>query len=69
MSITKLIHALPIDPLTGSISVPIYQTSTYVQEAPGVNKGYDYALRWMEKVLEELIGTALEEGEAGFAFS
>ena len=40
---TKLIHSIPVDPLTGAISVPIYQTSTFVQEAPGVNKGYDYA--------------------------
>ena len=40
---TELIHSIPVDPLTGAISVPIYQTSTYIQEAPGVNKGYDYA--------------------------
>ena len=41
--ITQIIHSIPVDELTGSISVPIYQTATYVQEAPGVNKGYDYA--------------------------
>src|SRR5690606_22537249 len=40
---TELIHSIPVDPLTGSVSVPIYQTSTFVQEAPGVHKGYDYA--------------------------
>lgn len=40
---TQLIHSIPVDPLTGAISVPIYQTSTFVQEAPGVNKGFDYA--------------------------
>ena len=40
---TQLLHSIPVDPLTGAISVPIYQTSTFVQEAPGVNKGYDYA--------------------------
>ena len=40
---TKLIHSIPVDPLTGAISVPIYQTSTFVQEAPGINKGFDYA--------------------------
>ncbi len=70
MSITKLIHALPVDPLTGSISVPIYQTSTYVQEAPGVHKGYDYARsnNPTRKVLEDTIAF-LEEGEAGFAFA
>ena len=40
---TAFIHSIPVDPLTGAISVPIYQTSTFVQEAPGVHKGYDYA--------------------------
>ena len=39
---TKIIHSVPVDELTGSISVPIYQTATYVQQAPGVNKGFDY---------------------------
>src|SRR6478736_6674494 len=59
---TKLIHSIPVDPLTGSISVPIYQTSTYVQEAPGVNKGYDYARsnnptrETLEKIIAELEG-------------
>ena len=42
-SATQIIHSIPADPLTGAISVPIYQTSTFVQEAPGVNRGYDYA--------------------------
>lgn len=41
---TKAIHAgISPDPTTGAIMTPIYQTSTYVQEAPGVNKGYGYA--------------------------
>ena len=41
---TKLIHAgAEPDPSTGAIMTPIYQTSTYVQTAPGVNKGYEYA--------------------------
>ena len=40
---TQILSRIPIDPLTGAISVPIYQTSTFVQEAPGINKGYDYA--------------------------
>ena len=41
---TKLIHAgQEPDPSTGSIMTPIYQTSTFVQEAPGVNKGFEYA--------------------------
>lgn len=41
---TKLIHAgVSPDPSTGAIMTPIFQTSTYVQEAPGVHKGYEYA--------------------------
>ena len=41
---TKLIHAgADPDPSTGAIMTPIFQTSTYVQEAPGVNKGFEYA--------------------------
>jgi cystathionine beta-lyase len=41
---TKLIHAgVEPDPSTGAIMTPIYQTSTYVQAAPGDHKGYEYA--------------------------
>ena len=41
---TKAIHAgAEADPTTGAIMTPIYQTSTYVQESPGKNKGYGYA--------------------------
>src|SRR6187431_1571657 len=41
---TKYIHAgAEPDPSTGAIMTPIYQTSTYVQEAPGKHKGYEYA--------------------------
>lgn len=41
---TRLIHAgVEPDPATGAIMTPIYQTSTYVQSAPGVHKGYEYA--------------------------
>ena len=41
---TKYVHAgMSPDPSTGAIMTPIYQTSTYVQEAPAVNKGYEYA--------------------------
>lgn len=67
---TQLIHSIPVDPLTGAISVPIYQTSTFVQEAPGVNKGYDYARSGnpTRAVLENLIAK-LEGGETGLAFS
>jgi cysteine-S-conjugate beta-lyase len=68
-SITDIIHSIPVDPLTGAISVPIYQTSTFIQEAPGVNKGYDYARSGnpTRAALEDLIAQ-LEEGQVGAAF-
>ena len=67
---TQLIHSIPVDPLTGAISVPIYQTSTFVQEAPGVNKGYDYARSGnpTRAALENIIAQ-LEGGHTGAAFS
>ena len=41
---TKVIHSgLETDPTTGSIITPVYQTSTYVQSRPGVNKGFEYS--------------------------
>ncbi len=66
---TELIHSIPVDPLTGSISVPIYQTSTFVQEAPGINKGYDYARSGnpTRAALEDIIAK-LEKGSTGIAF-
>lgn len=66
---TQLIRSIPVDPQTGSISVPIYQTSTFVQEAPGVNKGYDYARsnNPTRATLEQLVAK-LEKGETGIAF-
>ncbi|MCB0523648.1 MAG: PLP-dependent transferase [Lewinellaceae bacterium] len=69
-SITEILHAIPVDKLTGSISVPVYQTATYEQEEPGVNKGYDYARTGnpTRKVLEDLVAI-LEGGHAGFAFA
>jgi len=67
---TRLIHSIPVDELTGAISVPIYQTSTYVQEEPGINKGYDYARtnNPTRAVLEKMIAQ-LEMGHSGFAFA
>ena len=67
---TQLIHSIPVDELTGAISVPIYQTSTFVQEAPGVNKGYDYARTGNPTrfALEQIIAK-LENGSIGVAFS
>lgn len=68
--ITQIIHSIPVDELTGSISVPIYQTATYVQEAPGVNKGYDYArTNNPTRAALETIVARLEGGTAGFAFA
>src|SRR6478609_2844889 len=66
---TQLIHSIPVDELTGAISVPIYQTSTFVQEAPGVNKGYDYARTGnpTRATLESIIAK-LENGSTGIAF-
>jgi cysteine-S-conjugate beta-lyase len=67
---TQLIHSIPIDPLTGAISVPIYQTSTFVQEAPGQNKGFDYARtnNPTRAILEKVVA-GLEKGHTGLAFS
>lgn len=70
LNATNIIHAIPVDELTGSISVPIYQTATYVQEAPGINKGYDYARsnNPTRKVLENLVAK-LESGAGASAFA
>ena len=67
---TKLIHSIPVDPQTGAIAVPIYQTSTFVQDAPGVNKGYDYARTGnpTRSVLENLVAE-LEGGSTAAAFA
>jgi len=66
---TKLIHSIPVDPLTGSVSVPIYQTSTFVQEAPGQNRGYDYARtnNPTREILEKIVAQ-MENGCTGIAF-
>lgn len=67
---TTILHSIPTDPLTGAISVPIYATSTFVQEAPGVNKGYDYARtnNPTRECLESIL-TKLEHGTTAAAFS
>lgn len=69
-NITQLIHSIPVDELTGAIAVPIYQTSTFVQEAPGVNKGYDYARsnNPTRATLEQIVAK-LEGGAEAAAFS
>lgn len=67
---TKTIHSIPVDPLTGSIAVPIYQTSTFVQEGPGEHKGFDYARsnNPTRQTLEEILAQ-LENGAKGLAFA
>ena len=58
------------DPATGAIVTPIYQTSTYVQEALGRHKGYEYA-RTQNPTRSALEGNlaAIEGGRAAFAFA
>ncbi|MBT3672227.1 MAG: PLP-dependent transferase [Porticoccaceae bacterium] len=68
---TKAIHAgQQPDPTTGAIMTPIYASSTYVQESPGVHKGYEYSRSHnpTRKALEDCVA-ALENGSGGFAFS
>jgi cystathionine beta-lyase/cystathionine gamma-synthase len=68
---TKYIHAgMTPDPSTGAIIPPIYQTSTYVQESPAVNKGYEYARS--QNPTRTALETALaeiENGKFALAFS
>ena len=67
---TKAIHAgQEPDPATGAIMTPIYQTSTYVQEAPGKHKGFEYARTQnpTRLALEKNIA-ALESGAYGYCF-
>lgn len=67
---TQILHSIPVDELTGAVSTPIYQTSTFVQDEPGMNKGFDYSRsnNPTRKVLEDLLAK-LEGGHAGFAFA
>ncbi len=68
---TKLIHAgAEPDPSTGAIMTPIFQTSTYVQSAPGKNKGYEYARSQnpTRKALEDALAI-IENGKHALAFS
>jgi cystathionine gamma-lyase len=68
---TKVIHAgIEPDPSTGAIMTPIFQTSTYVQDEPGVHKGYEYARTQnpTRSVLENNIAS-LENGKFGICFA
>jgi len=68
---TRLIHGgISKDTYTGAVNIPIYQTSTYAQEIPGVHKGYEYSRTGnpTRHALEQLIAE-LEGGTYGLAFA
>jgi cystathionine beta-lyase/cystathionine gamma-synthase len=68
---TRAIHAgQPPDPATGAVVVPIYQTSTFAQEAVGVHKGYEYSRSGnpTRAALETCLAS-LEGGRHGLAFA
>ena len=68
---TRCIHAgQEPDPTTGAVMMPIYATSTYVQQSPGVNKGFDYArTKNPTRMAFERCIADLEGGTAAFAFA
>ena len=68
---TRAIHeGQEPDPATGAVTTPIYQTSTYAQEAVGVHKGYDYSrVANPTRTALELCLASLESAEHGLAFS
>lgn len=68
---TRTIHAGQTpDPSTGAIMTPIYATSTFVQQSPGVNKGYEYArTQNPTRIAYERCVADLESGTRGFAFA
>ena len=68
---TRAIHAgQEPDPATGAIMTPIYATSTYVQESPGVHKGYEYSRSQNPtRMAFEACVADLEGGTRGFAFA
>ncbi len=68
---TRAIHVgQEPDPLTGAVVVPLYQTSTYEQEAVGKHRGYEYSrTQNPTRAAWEKNLTALEEGTAAFAFA
>lgn len=68
---TRCVHAGQApDPTTGAVMMPIYATSTYAQESPGVNKGYEYARTHnpTRMAFERCIAD-LEGGAQGYAFA
>ena len=68
---TRAIHAgQKADPTTGAVMMPIYTSSTFEQESPGVHKGFDYSrsINPTRKAFEDCIAS-LENGEVGYGFS
>ncbi len=68
---TRAVHAgQSPDPTTGAVMTPIYTTSTYAQQSPGVHKGYDYGRSHNPtRFAFERCVADLEQGSAGFAFA
>lgn len=68
---TRAIHAgQSPDPTTGAVMTPIYATSTYAQQSPGVHKGFEYSrTQNPTRFAFERCVADLEEGRAGFAFA
>ena len=68
---TRCVHAgQEPDPTTGAVMMPIYATSTYAQQSPGVHKGFDYArTKNPTRMAFERCIADLEGGSAGFAFA
>jgi cystathionine gamma-lyase len=68
---TRAIHAGQTpDPTTGAVMVPIYATSTYAQQSPGVHKGFEYSrTQNPTRFAFERCVADLEEGRAAFAFA
>ena len=68
---TRAIHAGQApDPTTGAVMTPIYTTSTYAQQSPGVHKGFDYARSHNPtRFAFERCVADLEDGTTGFAFA
>src|SRR5271155_736515 len=68
---TRTIHAgQHPDPATGAVMVPIYATSTYVQDSPGVHKGYEYSRSQNPtRMAYERCIADLESGTQGYAFA
>ena len=69
--VTRAIHAgQSPDPTTGAVMMPIYATSTYAQQSPGVHKGYEYArTQNPTRMAFERCVADLEHGRRGFAFA